>query len=353
MKIGFCADLHIGNHRKFGGPVIAGINQRCQLALDVLERAISEACKQCDKLVICGDLFDSATPEPQVLTAAMHRINEAGRSLDVHLLVGNHEQISELPEDHCLGPLTYIAEVVYVQERADFLYLSSYKKKPPIEWLRYAIAGSSCVAAHFGIYDATFPEYLKTSSALCIDDAWEILQVTDVRWLFCGDYHRPAIWERNDKAIVQCGALCPTGFDNPGHDYGRLWILNTNTGDIQQMRIPGPRFLICDLSGDKENRIAELEKTVKNCKALGNIPFVRVNCAQSDIQTLTALLEGTSHEFEIDSTEAKLSTRKAAGAARSATTLLEALEAYIEQMPLAEGIDRKKVFELSKGYLKL
>src|SRR5260370_428206 len=110
MRIGFCADCHIANHRQFGGQLVSGLNERCRLCLDVLANALKRAGEcGCADVVILGDLFDSDRPSPQEVAAVQYVIYRS--NIRVSMLVGNHDKTSEAPGDHALAPLWQVANV--------------------------------------------------------------------------------------------------------------------------------------------------------------------------------------------------------------------------------------------------
>ena len=43
MRVGFVADVHVGNHIRFGGPIEAGMNRRCRETVATLRRAVLKA----------------------------------------------------------------------------------------------------------------------------------------------------------------------------------------------------------------------------------------------------------------------------------------------------------------------
>ncbi len=53
----FTADIHAGNHKRFGGPVSVSLNKRCTMVLDVLDAAVDRAIAlKCSSFTVLGDL---------------------------------------------------------------------------------------------------------------------------------------------------------------------------------------------------------------------------------------------------------------------------------------------------------
>ncbi len=68
----------------------------------------------------------------------------------------------------------------------------------------------------------------------------------------------------------------------------------------------------------------------------------------------TLLTAGRIHAAEVlpDEGQAKAEARTAASTARSAETFIEALDGYVRDMPLEDGVDRGAVLSRARGYLK-
>ena len=106
-SIAFVADVHLWNHRRCGGPVSAGINQRGQKILDALNYAADLALKKgASSLFVAGDLFDAVNPPPQLISRTIDALKR--KNLNIFVLAGNHDRASNQPGDHALGPLASV-----------------------------------------------------------------------------------------------------------------------------------------------------------------------------------------------------------------------------------------------------
>ncbi len=104
------ADVHIGNHRQFGGPLIAGVNTRCRENLDTLAAAYQIAHDHdAAHMFILGDLFDAAKQPPPVIAATMEVLHRG--ALPTTIITGNHDQFSTAPGDHACAPLDFLSNV--------------------------------------------------------------------------------------------------------------------------------------------------------------------------------------------------------------------------------------------------
>lgn len=322
VRVGFVADVHLGNHAVMGGARDAGVNARARGILDVLRAAVDAAeGLGCSALVVAGDLFDDDHPCPQLLAEAAEVLT-AWRAMPVVLLVGNHDQRSTAPGDHALGPLAHTPGVrvvdapalVCVQGRGPqgggvsgdprmvYLVCVPYRREPAAEVIASGVAATLrgtgldpriplAVVAHAGIIDGATPPWLRDAhDALPAEALAAILAGTTregvvdgvrrplprgPRLAVVGNWHGHAAWGMPPEdyavtphspavpaplpsgvALVQCGALVPTGFDNPGGAgrYGGLIVWDapwyapaqdaptTTPGMVYRVELPGPRF---------------------------------------------------------------------------------------------------------------
>lgn len=378
-RIGAIADVHLGNHKRFGGASESSLNARARHGLDVFRRAVATArAEQCSALVVLGDLFDTSRPEPQ-LTAAVQRVvePEPGVSdMKFWFIVGNHEQVSSSEGDHALGPLAPLVEVVEkpcwtmvgraLGGESIALGLVPFRKGKAASWLTDAIeevfrnvpAGVRRVLGlHLGIADKGTAEYLKAApDAIDVETLYEAARRAKVRAVFAGNWHDRRRWDIPegwpDVTVLQLGALVPTGFDNPGmHGYGTLAIFDDKADDpVTFKEIPGPRFVKL-ASGQS---LAGLTRS-----SGGNTVYVSATATSEAFSATSAALARAEAEGKLagaevfpDATETLVAARSAASAAKAAGTLDEALAGFVEDMPLAEGVDRADVLARSQRYLK-
>lgn len=349
--------------------MVAGINQRCRLALGTLERAVNRAVHHgCAQLYVLGDVFDTTRPEPQVMTE-VQRILHRPR-LDVIIVEGNHDMVSTAPGDHSLGPLSpnchIIDQPLFWEEPAGPQVLAvPFEPGSASEWLpkrvkallegQAAPGGRRMLVTHVGISTNDTVPWLKSAldqipasllGTLCAEHHIDIV--------LAGNWHTHWIYNlatpRFSKA-VQVGTLCPTGWDNPGLEgYGTMPIWDVSTGALTVEVIPGPRFL---------NIVADqLTAPQAKVEAPGCSLFVRARSDQSRMGLCQDLLqkmkdsgEVAAFEVELEDAEVRAAARTAATVARSADTLDSALTGFVEQMPLPDGVDRAAVLAAAKGFL--
>lgn len=354
-RLAFIADVHIGNPTAFGGPVQCGVNTRGRLVLDALEQAVREVA-DFDALVICGDLFDTSNPSPQLVTEVQRSLSQGPRTL---ALLGNHDMVSDALGDNALGPLNALENVLVVErpevdEIGDALILSvPFQPGDCREWFPDVVAQLASEADtygprkrvlvfHLGVVDSRTPEFLaKAHDAIELEVLQKLMKRHEIETAFCGNWHNPAKWQR----IVQCGALAPTGWDNPGWDYGRVRTLDTSTGLISDMPIPGPRFL--SVTTQEEAEIAKVEASRRRCKL-----YLSLKGDAATDETLEQVRSwGIEARAVADTGAAREATRAAAVAVKKASTLDEALARYIAAMPVADGLDREQIRSLAAGYL--
>ncbi len=370
-KIAFLSDVHVGNHKGFGGEIRSGINERCRLVLDVLHRAMSTAYDvNSAHPVILGDLFDVPKPSPQVLGAVMHVLKPAE---DIDLLLGNHEITSLDPNDHAMYPFhTGTEHRVYDTPRVswDRGVLIPYREAS-LDWIQKGFDaalvqwagpdkvpvdyGAKWVGIHAGIADVDTPDFMSGIPAL---ELVKFAKEEGVR-VFAGDWHDPKTWGSN--RVIQCGALCPTGFDNPGMDYGRVWFFDLKKDKVWYEVIPGPRFLsytyteICDPA----TFLAEMDKWhVGTLDGAGYTIFIKIKAKPDEIADAMEMARGLKDfpyvggvRVEPDAEVVRRKARSAAAAARSGTTLKESLKQYLKYLDVPDGVSRKDVGRRVRKYL--
>lgn len=360
MKIAYVADVHLGNHRRMGGPVASSLNERCRLALDVFDRAVIRARELGARLfVVVGDLLDGTRPEPQLLS----EVQTITDGIETILMVGNHEFVSNQFEDHSLAPLegSLDAPVVAHDSLLCVPFFPSKSRRETKEKLasivgdfvnesRQARNHPFALAVHLGISDSSTAPWLKDSSdSIDVEDLVEICKANRVEYVFAGNWHDRRTWRLDGVYVYQLGALVPTGFDNPGLDgYGTLVVWDSITGSIQTEVIGGPRFLT-DAVVTTADELPE-----------GTKLFLSERVAVELMGSKTIELEGLKrlglpiHAFEVVPDGALLAeaARSAGGAAGRAETVVEAISAYVEKMVLPEGASRGRVAELARKFVE-
>jgi hypothetical protein len=358
-RVAFIADVHVGNPTAFGGQIHAGINDRGRHVLDVLERAVNAVAEH-DALVVCGDLFDTSNPSPQLIAEVQRILSQGPKTL---VLMGNHDMVSDTPGDNALGPLYPIDNVIPV-ERPDVTVLGDtailalpFQVGDCREWFDSAVeelaatpvpAGTKKVLAfHLGIIDSDTPAFLaKAHDAINVEVVQAALEKHGIAYAVCGNWHNARKWRTVENQIIQCGALCPTGWDNPGWDYGRVWTIDTTNDVVSSQVFPGPRFMSAHDS-------VEADATAERAARDGNLLYLTL---KGEAGSDPALLEevrgwGVHARAVADNSAAKAATRAAAQAVKGTSTLDEALAKYISAMPLSEGLVREQVQALAKRYL--
>lgn len=269
MSIAFIADAHIGNHVQFGGTKTNGINARCGAVLNSLAKLAQHcAAESIQHLFIAGDLFDVVAPSPQVVTETMYTLKKYTHT-HVYILPGNHDRASNARGDYALGPLAFLPNVTVVDDSQLYQVLSvrglrkyqvitvpyltgSTAELLPVELQNMRLhpndADERVLVIHAGIIDEHTPVWLRKShDAITASVLFDLMERYNIDWCFAGNWHTSRTWARNRRSIVQCGAFVPTGFDNPGMDYGYVrhfaeHIEHTVLCD----EIDGPRFLSID-----------------------------------------------------------------------------------------------------------
>lgn len=271
--IGVIADVHVGNPHTQGGVYRAGINDRGERILKVLGHACHEAkVAGCDALVILGDLFDRSDPSPQVIARTMAALAQGPPEIVV--LRGNHEQSSMLPGHTALAPLAHVPNVRVIEETTLLRYgtvemlLVPYQPGPAGAWLPDAVKGVPArsmtaplrvLGLHLGIVSSRTPSFLTLSEdAVSLEQARDVAASKGCDVVMAGNWHDRQLYDGDGAFVVQVGALCPTGWANPGLSgaYGTLLTLRaalpyrSGDYDLAIHELPGPRFAKVAPGGD-------------------------------------------------------------------------------------------------------
>lgn len=269
MKYAVVADVHIWNHKRHGGALVRGINRRAQLCLDVLREAVRVANSEQARLIVAGDLVDSAGPiQPQLAAAIRQTLVQAWQGC--RIIPGNHDMTAD--NDASLEIYETVGRNILTAQGVSF-----YDQEPDIctmsfdcNMFRDTIRDVGLLVGHFGVYDDTFPPYLRSSKeAKHVDTLFTYMKERNIRCMMLGDWHGRRTWQRDGMTVMQIGALCPTGWDNPGGlGYGTVALWDTETQELTWRELPGPRF--CTVrSADEESQ------TIADANRLGHKLFLR------------------------------------------------------------------------------
>lgn len=373
-KIAFVADLHIGNHKAMASPGVNGINTRCQETLEQLRRAVEVANKESAALAILGDLVDTATPKPQILTEITRILS--GCKADVHILKGNHDSVSSAEGDHALGTLGLHPGItvhektncIWLEGTKTWLWFIPFRAGPASTWFKKDVDELSslfeqrlgrglargrenvvCVF-HLGVSDGDTKHYMRGH-----DDSITVAELVSIakkhkkiKKFVCGNWHNRQRWERKrpNLEILQVGALCPTGWDNPGVEgYGGVAVLDGLTMKLKMHETGGPRFT-------SYVGMSNLESATKD-------EYVEVLTPSEDREEVSSILKALQssgkirgYRLKVDNTKEKASAKRAASSTRSADNIQAALENYVKHMSTHEGVAKKEVLNKCREYLK-
>lgn len=345
------ADVHLANHRLLGGESRAGLNTRAREICAVLARVAELVAG--DDLVIAGDLFDTARPSPQLIAAALDALAGAR----VRALVGNHDQVSDAPGDHALGPLRHAGWAVVDSPTSAGHVCLPYSRDHRVSTLDRleALLAHRChsedalVVLHAGIDDGeTTPPWLRGApGSVPLDPLVELASRYGVRAVVAGDWHQQKRWERRGVQVAQVGALAPTGWDNPGLDgYGGLVTWDGTT--LATHQIPGPRFLATRSVRDLADQLdrAHHEHTIR---AQVTAPLDRLQQTSAELEALAASRPALTG-WRVVPDGAKLASETMEAVQR--THLADdRLAAWLDSYPLPDGVSRPRVAGLVAGAL--
>ena len=341
MRVGFVADVHVGNHGVFGGPIRRGMNHRCWLVLRTLEVAVCAANERgCAAFVVLGDLFDKSNPNPQMVAEVGSILSQFKGS--VHLIVGNHDRVSDTEGDHAFGPLARMGFAVHEQPaiHGELVFIP-YQAGKPSDWLYCGLnalkaehalpADNGVLCSHVGVYDfgETKRPWLATESAMHDVGMFELLEEFNLRAAFVGDYHYRHLWQQDGRAVYQVGTLAPTGFGDI--DAGHLAVLDTDTGVVAWEEILGPRF---------ETVTIDSMPSLIGVDSFPNITYRRITTSPEYFDAVCAAVTESGIDARtqvlVDDSVTKAQLKVAATRAQGADSVAQALREYVDSYPLEE-----------------
>jgi len=356
--IGFIADVHINNFNRFGGKLDCGMNERCLQTLDTLEKAYKKASEiGVTTMVICGDLFDTTKPLPQVVAKVQQIIKRIPTIVDV----GNHDRASATPSHHAASPLAPVAKVIEkaeIIETPEFvLYVIPFMAGKAEVWLPAMIEELGYIESrkpkilvfHLGVTDNNTSKFLiNAPDSVSVGTLERCMGAFDISYAFAGNYHNLRTWQFGHRRIVQCGTLSPVGFSDLGNkDVGFLHTLGTH--GYKAVQIEGPRFF--KFSGIPLSKNISFDKRDKN--------YVEITTKKKDFKKAlawldTAKIEGliTNGSIKLDKIEAKTKIASSASTIKADDRLENSVRTFIDAMQLEGSLDKDEITKRVMGYLK-
>ena len=294
-KIAFVADIHVANHSLYGGPKVGGINTRCRQTLDAIRKSLDTAIdNECVAWVCAGDLLDHTSPEPQILAELANIFNgyAADDQFEIHLLVGNHDRNSMSHGDHALTIFNELEANIHIHEQPDIFWIRSRaigfipflvgdSSKLVPEALNKLITAAApypldIAVIHAGIADEMTPSFLQNShDCIAANDLLKIMDGDKLKAFIAGNWHNHRVWNEGKGMVIQCGALVPTGWDNPGGDdlYGKtvMVLVEEDRLKVDIATIPGPRFIkattVEQVKAAKKSKLSYVSATIDKKEA--------------------------------------------------------------------------------------
>ena len=352
MKLAAIADVHLGNHQVFSGPRRGGLNGRARLVLEALERARDLAgARGCGMLAVAGDLFDTSRPPPAHI-AAVQDIFRHVHSYGVHVLCGNHDQTSATKGDNAIAPLAPVAKVHQSPAIVGPVCFVPFRNEPAEDYIRSALervyrgpGQAEVLVVHAGVEDESTKPFLRGAhDSIHVDALEKLLKDCGFTCAIVGNWHHQQVWRRGEIEIAQCGALVPTGFDNPGiRGYGGFitWDSDKPAGQrVTAEQLIGPRFVS---AGDADRLLMEIEDWPRE------LVYGQVKCPSSAVpQQLRAAGELGLAGVRVVASQAsaKALAAKAVEGAQGGATQDEAIAAWVESMGVSGCSQREVLAEV-------
>lgn len=366
MKIATASDVHIDNFSPFGGEPLHGLNKRGRLSLqafrDSLQLAVSHGCKV---YLINGDLFESSHPSVALLSAVAKILSEFSFKLKIIILPGNHDMVSEAPGNNSCSLFSALPNVI-VPEKPSIVACGSanitclpFKTGKPSEWVEAQLSSlgkqdRGILSLHMGLSTGYTPKALLKhglSGAIAVADLKKLCKKYGYAACFLGDWHHPDDDISQNCTIVQLGTLCPSDFRYDHKGVGRLCVYDTESGELEEHYVPGPRFVTFAEGQDRFGILEELEQLEKRATAVavrskGSKEFQKEVASLSEA-ILGEKLLGTKHVFDTEASGRVISAGTKAALAKSSSEPV--MEDYVNELSL--GDISSEVVKRSMRYL--
>ena len=221
-----------------------------------------------------------------------------------------------------------------------------YQSGPAETWLADALKvvghGAELLVAHLGVYDQKTPPFLQgASDSIHRDVLTQLMHASGIKACAVGNWHWHQQWATTRASVCQVGALAPVGFGDRGTGMMAIW---DGTRFTSIADIPGPRFV-------KVDGLAALARAVASAHPACTT-YVRALVAPDDLDAATALAvpPNVRVDLSVDATEARAEARTAATLARAAHTFDEALDGYMEALPVEAPATRQGVINRVRQY---
>lgn len=359
--VAFIGDVHLHNHRKFGGETHSGLNHRFRLTLLALHEAIEVASAKADVVCVLGDVFDTVRPTPQMIAATRDMLSG---NTEIIIVAGNHDKASEEFGDNAVRVLE--SDNVRVVDNhptlllmAHFnLLLAPYRAGTATSWLLQDIKDAEetlssrqgaplVVGTHAGLIDDSTPPWL-----LHAEDAVSIDALPPDTYVVAGNWHQ--FRQMGNK--VQIGAIVPTGFDNPStigqqaDPYGAVMLLGKS---MAFTHVTGPRFWAFDFRAH-----TEAELLAWFFEQIGYHNLVRIKADLDDMAQAKALgarlmEQGLISGVEIvpDAQDRQRKRDDVARATKGSESIERAIYKFVENMHHSEDVAPSAIVEKVRQYI--
>jgi hypothetical protein len=290
------------------------------------------------RLVVAGDFYDK--PSPPAVYANTASI------LPFESVAGNHDLSAHSLDQSALWSratvrnafgMHPIAYVHYSQcsRQIDYLY-SRFTGLP---------SGVTTAVAHVGVWDDSTPTFMQNHhDAVAASDLFSVMENTQITCAVVGNWHAAKIFSRGHRVIVQCGTLCPVGWNDTGPDNGFVHVAVSASHDLPVfaiLRIPLkgiPQFETVPYSDDCRTA---LMNTIAAIVARSRIPMVRLSHAPSETAEATAIAASFAPfyvEPYVSTASVRTATQELGEKLRSRVDMDAALRDFIDKTPYPQDI---------------
>ena len=295
-RIFYIGDAHIRRCVYQTRPAMAGDSYRALISIvdDIIAHEADEKA-----LVMCGDVLDQITPEPEdiyVLTSQLQRLREVG--IPVYAIEGNHDTVYNKPSEEWEGGRQWAEVIEPIQHAAgrsvnilgSVHYFMSYVYGSKIYEILEKVPECDVLIIHQPM------DYLSPFEAFTIGS--DDIPATVHKMVVAGHVHTPDV--RNILGIKVVSPGC-THIQRFTHEPGSYYSFDPDNDVGEHVKVKGQRiFLRFDLR-EYEGTVKDLIEQIKNTvKHSGDIkPAVNIKFGQEHIQMLEDIKTAVASEVHL------------------------------------------------------
>jgi len=309
--------------------------------------------KQCDYILIVGDIFDKPKPDQLVKDFLVRQLLDAKHQINFIFVPGNHDYTTKALEYHSLQYLHYLREAsnykVHIQivEPGAYVTFKGLSIFAMQEWGDIALAAQEndgakplVIAWHGTVPGLQFSNITNVPKET-VKSIKKILSKTNAQYLALGDIHRPM------KLHPRCWYPGPPVQKTYADKDGVLLVaMNMERTKVKKYRLPLPKKLTLDVTFEEG---VDSEETIINLLKLKFELPLKV-WGSLNRKYVKDSLQDHCLEVKLENDPIPdVRTRQSIDKVAKAKSMLQELDIVLDEEDF--GLDKKKLRKMCRHYL--